>query len=58
MALGVEHDADLTLPLIELVLALAGLALTNGYGEIDIASLVPSLHSTLGKTPDVEPSPL
>jgi hypothetical protein len=44
-------------PLIELVRALAGLASTNGYGEIDFASLLPSLQLTLGKTPDVEPPP-
>jgi 3-hydroxyisobutyrate dehydrogenase-like beta-hydroxyacid dehydrogenase len=43
LALDVAHDADLTLPLIELVRALAGLAATNGYGEIDFASLLPSL---------------
>ena len=55
LALDVAHGADLSLPLIELVRALAGLASTNGYGEIDFASLLPSLQLTLGKTPDVAP---
>jgi 3-hydroxyisobutyrate dehydrogenase-like beta-hydroxyacid dehydrogenase len=57
LALDVAHGADLTLPVIELVSALANLASTNGYGEIDFAALLPSLQLTLGKTPDVEPSP-
>ena len=57
LALDVAHGADLTLPLMELVRALAGLASTNGYGEIDFASLLPSLQLTLGQAPDVEPPP-
>jgi 3-hydroxyisobutyrate dehydrogenase-like beta-hydroxyacid dehydrogenase len=56
LALDVAHNAELSLPVIELVNALANLASTNGYGEIDFASLLPSLQLTLGKTPDVEPS--
>jgi len=38
-----------------LVRTLAGLASTKGYGEIDFASLLPSLQLTMGKAPDVEP---
>jgi 3-hydroxyisobutyrate dehydrogenase-like beta-hydroxyacid dehydrogenase len=57
LALDVAHGADLALPLMELVRALAGLASTNGYGEIDFASLLPSLQLTLGQAPDVEPPP-
>jgi 3-hydroxyisobutyrate dehydrogenase-like beta-hydroxyacid dehydrogenase len=56
LALDVAHGADLSLPVIELVNALTHISSTNGYGEIDFASLLPSLQLTLGKTPDVEPS--
>jgi 3-hydroxyisobutyrate dehydrogenase-like beta-hydroxyacid dehydrogenase len=56
LALDVAHGADLTLPVIELVNSLTHLASSNGYGEIDFASLLPNLQLTLGKTPDVEPS--
>ena len=56
LALDVARSAELSLPVIELVSALASLASNNGYGEIDFASLLPSLQLTLGKTPDVEPS--
>jgi 3-hydroxyisobutyrate dehydrogenase-like beta-hydroxyacid dehydrogenase len=55
LALEVAHGAELSLPLIELVSALAHLASINGYGEIDFASLLPSLQLTLGKVPDVAP---
>ena len=58
LALDVARSAELSLPVIELVNALANLASTNGYGEIDFASLLPSLQLTLGKTPDVAPSTL
>ena len=57
LALDVAHRAELALPVIELVSALANLASTNGYGEIDFASLLPSLQLTLGKVPDVAPAP-
>jgi 3-hydroxyisobutyrate dehydrogenase-like beta-hydroxyacid dehydrogenase len=56
LALDVAHGAELTLPVIELVNVLANLASINGYGEIDFASLLPSLQLTLGRTPDVAPS--
>lgn len=58
LALDVARSAELSLPVIELVNTLAKLASTNGYGEIDFASLLPSLQLTLGKTPDVAPSTL
>jgi 3-hydroxyisobutyrate dehydrogenase-like beta-hydroxyacid dehydrogenase len=57
LALDVARDADLSLPVIELVNSLTHLASTTGYGEIDFASLLPSLQLTLGHTPDIEPSP-
>ena len=57
LALDVAHGADLTLPVIELVNSLTHLTSANGYGEIDFMSLLPNLQRTLGKTPDVEPSP-
>jgi 3-hydroxyisobutyrate dehydrogenase-like beta-hydroxyacid dehydrogenase len=56
LALDVAHAAELSLPVIELVSALATIASMNGYGEVDFASLLPSLQLTLGKTPDVTPS--
>jgi 3-hydroxyisobutyrate dehydrogenase-like beta-hydroxyacid dehydrogenase len=56
LALDVAHDADLSLPVIELVNSLTHLASTNGYGEIDFASLLPSLQLALGQSPDIEPS--
>jgi 3-hydroxyisobutyrate dehydrogenase-like beta-hydroxyacid dehydrogenase len=56
LALDVAHDAALTLPVVELVNALTHVASNSGYGEIDFASLLPSLQLTLGKVPDVEPS--
>ena len=55
LALDVARDAELSLPVIELVNTLTHLAATNGYGEIDFASLLPSLQLTLGQTPDIEP---
>jgi hypothetical protein len=42
---------------IELVNSLTHLTSAIGYGEIDFMSLLPNLQRTLGKTPDVEPSP-
>jgi 3-hydroxyisobutyrate dehydrogenase-like beta-hydroxyacid dehydrogenase len=56
LALDVAHGADLSLPVIELVNSLTHLASTNGYGEIDFASLLPSLQLALGRSPDIEPS--
>ena len=56
LALDVAHGADLSLPVIELVNSLTHLASTNGYGEIDFASLLPSLQLVLGQSPDIEPS--
>jgi len=56
LALDVAHGADLSLPVIELVNSLTHLASTNGYGEIDFASLLPSLQLALGQSPDIEPS--
>jgi 3-hydroxyisobutyrate dehydrogenase-like beta-hydroxyacid dehydrogenase len=55
LALDVAHATELSLPVIELVNSLTHLAATNGYGEIDFASLLPSLQLTLGQTPDIEP---
>jgi len=57
LALDVARGAELTLPVIELVNSLTRLASTNGYGEIDFASLLPSLQLALGQSPDIEPSP-
>jgi 3-hydroxyisobutyrate dehydrogenase-like beta-hydroxyacid dehydrogenase len=57
LALDVAHGADLTLPVIELVTSLTHLTSANGYGEIDFMSLLPNLQRTLGKAPDVEPTP-
>jgi 3-hydroxyisobutyrate dehydrogenase-like beta-hydroxyacid dehydrogenase len=56
LALDVARGAELTLPVIELVSSLTHLASTNGYGEIDFASLLPSLQLELGEDPDIEPS--
>jgi 3-hydroxyisobutyrate dehydrogenase-like beta-hydroxyacid dehydrogenase len=56
LALDVAHGADLSLPVIELVNSLTQLASSKGYGEIDFASLLPSLQLELGKTPDIEPT--
>jgi 3-hydroxyisobutyrate dehydrogenase-like beta-hydroxyacid dehydrogenase len=56
LALDVARDTELSLPVIELVNSLTHLASTKGYGEIDFASLLPSLQLALGQTPDVEPS--
>jgi 3-hydroxyisobutyrate dehydrogenase-like beta-hydroxyacid dehydrogenase len=56
LALDVAHGADLSLPMIELASTLTKLASANGYGEIDVAALLPSLQLTLGMTPDVAPS--
>jgi 3-hydroxyisobutyrate dehydrogenase-like beta-hydroxyacid dehydrogenase len=55
LALDLAHAGDLSLPLIELVSALAKTASRNGYGNIDFAALLPSLQLALGQTPDVEP---
>jgi len=57
LALDVARGADLSLPVVELVNSLTHLASTNGYGEIDFASLLPSLQLALGQSPDIEPSP-
>jgi 3-hydroxyisobutyrate dehydrogenase-like beta-hydroxyacid dehydrogenase len=57
LALDVAHGAELALPVIELVNSLTHLASTSGYGEIDFASLLPSLQLALGQSPDIEPSP-
>jgi 3-hydroxyisobutyrate dehydrogenase-like beta-hydroxyacid dehydrogenase len=57
LALDVAHGAELTLPVIELVSSLTHLASTNGYGERDFSSLLPSLQLELGHSPDIEPSP-
>jgi len=57
LALDVAHGSDLTLPVVELVSSLTHLASTNGYGEIDVAALLPSLQLALGHSPDIEPSP-
>jgi 3-hydroxyisobutyrate dehydrogenase-like beta-hydroxyacid dehydrogenase/transcriptional regulator with XRE-family HTH domain len=55
MALDVAHTAKLSLPVIELVNSLTRVAAENGYGEVDLSSLLPSLQLTLGQTPDIEP---
>ena len=49
LALDVAHGADLSLPVIELVNSLTQLASAKGYGEIDFASLLPSLQLDVGK---------
>jgi 3-hydroxyisobutyrate dehydrogenase-like beta-hydroxyacid dehydrogenase len=56
LALDVARGADISLPLIELVNDLTHLASASGYGEVDFASLLPSLQLSLGQTPDIEPS--
>ena len=55
MAVGLAHDADVSLPVIELVKVMAELASTNGYGAADLAALLPSLQMSLGIIPDVLP---
>jgi 3-hydroxyisobutyrate dehydrogenase-like beta-hydroxyacid dehydrogenase len=57
LALDVARGADLMLPVIELVNGLTHLASAKGYGEMDFASLLPSLQLELGQDPDIEPSP-
>jgi 3-hydroxyisobutyrate dehydrogenase-like beta-hydroxyacid dehydrogenase len=56
LALDVARGAELALPVIELVHSLTHLASTSGYGEVDFASLLPSLQLALGQSPDIEPS--
>lgn len=56
LALDVARGADISLPVIELVNDLTRLASAAGYGEVDFASLLPSLQLSLGQTPDIEPS--
>jgi len=57
LALDVARRGELTLPVIELVNSLTHRASTNGYGEVDFSSLLPSLQLSLGHSPDIEPSP-
>jgi 3-hydroxyisobutyrate dehydrogenase len=54
LVLDVAHEAELSLPVIELVNTLTHLVVTNGFGEFDFASLLPSLQLSLGQTPDIE----
>ncbi len=58
LALDVARRVELSLPAIELVATLTQAASAKGYGEIDFASLLPSLQLSLGLSPDVEPTPL
>jgi 3-hydroxyisobutyrate dehydrogenase-like beta-hydroxyacid dehydrogenase len=55
LALDVAQGTDLSLPVIELVDSLTRRASAKGYGEIDFASLLPSLQLELGQSPDIEP---
>jgi len=55
LALSLAADADLTLPVVELVSSLVESA-AEGYADADFAALLPNLQRAHGHAPDLPPS--
>jgi 3-hydroxyisobutyrate dehydrogenase-like beta-hydroxyacid dehydrogenase len=56
LVLDLARDNGIELPAITLVSELTRDAVARGYGDVDFTALLPSLQSSLGISPDIDPA--